>query len=186
MDYVCGWFAKFRDFIRFCNASAAFVATNSINQGEQVARLWPLLIDEEIRIVFAHTSFKWSILASYNAGVTVAIIGISRHRGRDPLIFEEDKNGKTTIRVVKNINAYLVGYENIFVYALLKPISNLPALINGSKPVDGGNLSLDPSLIPSFQTTSKSPLNDRQWDTVSAKRAISGDSLISGMVGMSS
>ena len=33
------------------------------------------------------------------------------------------------------------------------------------------------SLIPSFQMTSKSPLNDRHFDTVSAKRAIRGNSL---------
>jgi hypothetical protein len=142
LDYVCGWFAKFRQYCQSCDASAGFVATNSISQGEQVARLWPLLLDEGIRITFAHTSFKWSNLAAYNAGVIVVIVGLSKSHNHDPLIFEANENGETTSRAVKNINPYLVGYENVFVSTSTTPIADVPSMINGSKPVDGGNLSL--------------------------------------------
>jgi hypothetical protein len=145
LDYVCGWLVKFRQYCRFCSASAAFVATNSISQGEQVARLWPLLLSEGVRIVFAQTSFKWSNLAAYNAGVTVVIVGLSKASKGDPLIFETDQNGNVISRAVKNINPYLVGYDNVFVTTSTNPISDVPSMINGSKPVDGGHLSLSAS-----------------------------------------
>jgi hypothetical protein len=140
LDYVCGWFGKFRQYCQFCNASAAFVATNSISQGEQVARLWPLLLEQGLRITFAHTSFKWSNLAAYNAGVTVVIVGISRNFDKDPLLFETNERGEVIRRTVKNINPYLVGYANLVVATSTNPISDVPPMINGSKPVDGGNL----------------------------------------------
>ncbi|WP_155419125.1 DNA methyltransferase, partial [Ralstonia solanacearum] len=41
-DYVCCWFIKAAKFIAGKNAKYAFVATNSICQGEQVAYLWPV------------------------------------------------------------------------------------------------------------------------------------------------
>jgi hypothetical protein len=145
LDYVCGWFIKFRQYCRFCDASAAFVATNSISQGEQVARLWPLLLNEGVGIIFAHTSFKWSNLAAYNAGVTVVIIGLSKAFKGDPLIFETDESGSVISRAAKNINPYLVGYDNVFVSTSTNPISDVPSMINGSKPVDGGHLSLSAS-----------------------------------------
>ncbi|MCS3929536.1 hypothetical protein M2175_004567 [Bradyrhizobium elkanii] len=145
LDYVCGWLVKFRQYCRICSASAAFVATNSISQGEQVARLWPLLLNEGVRIIFAQTSFKWSNLAAYNAGVTVVIVGLSKTSKRDPLIFETDQNGNVISRAVKNINPYLVGHDNVFVSTSTNPISDVPSMINGSKPVDGGHLSLSAS-----------------------------------------
>jgi hypothetical protein len=142
LDYVCAWFLKFRDYSKNCTASAAFVATNSISQGEQVARLWPLLLEQGLRIAFAHTSFKWSNLASHKAGVTVAIIGLSRACGK-PILFDVSDDGEYRSRYVANINAYLVAHDDIYVKASTNPISELPLMTNGSKPVDGGNLSLN-------------------------------------------
>ncbi len=57
---------------------SAFVSTNSICQGQQVPILWPLIFKTGHEIAFAHTSFKLVNLASYNAGVTVAIVGFSK------------------------------------------------------------------------------------------------------------
>lgn len=152
LDYICGWFVKYMHYSRHCDASAAFVATNSISQGEQVARLWPLLLNEGIRIKFAYTSFKWKNLASYNAGVTVVIIGLSRDTNGDPLIFESTDNQGTIRRSVKNINPYLVGHENIIVTPSTNPISAVPLMINGSKPVDGGYFSLNHSQMHDLST----------------------------------
>ena len=77
LDYVTGWFMKAADYGTRTNAISAFVATNSICQGEQVAALWPLIFKTSHRIKFAYTSFRWSNLARYNAGVSVVIVGIS-------------------------------------------------------------------------------------------------------------
>ena len=150
LDYICGWFVKYMKYTQFCAASAAFVSTNSISQGEQVARLWPLLLEQAIRIKFAYTSFKWSNLASYNAGVTVVIIGLSKNIVGDPSIFEVGEDGRIISRSVKNINPYLVGYDNTIVNTSTNPISYVPSMINGSKPVDGGHLSLSASEMRSL------------------------------------
>lgn len=77
LDYVAGWFIKAAEYGTHTNAVAAFVATNSICQGQQVPYLWPLIFQNGYEIAFAHTSFKWSNLASNKAGVTVVIVGIS-------------------------------------------------------------------------------------------------------------
>jgi len=82
LDYVSGWFMKAADYGMRTNAAAAFVSTNSICQGEQVPILWPLVFATGHEIAFAHTSFKWTNLASHNAGVTVAVVGISNHAAR--------------------------------------------------------------------------------------------------------
>lgn len=78
LDYVAGWFVKAAEYsFRVASSSSAFVSTNSICQGEQVALLWPLIFELGQEISFAYTSFKWANLASQNAGVTVVIIGLS-------------------------------------------------------------------------------------------------------------
>ena len=78
LDYVAGWFMKAADYCMHTKAAAAFVSTNSICQGQQVPILWPLIFATGNEIAFAHTSFKWANLASHNAGVTVAIVGIGQ------------------------------------------------------------------------------------------------------------
>jgi len=57
---------------------AAFVSTNSITQGEQVANLWkPLFEMFGIQIDFAYRTFKWSNEAKGKAAVHCVIIGFS-------------------------------------------------------------------------------------------------------------
>lgn len=80
LDYVAGWFLKAVEYGKYTDASSAFVSTNSICQGQQVPLLWPLILNNGHEIIFAHTSFKWSNLASQNAGVTVVIVGISNKK----------------------------------------------------------------------------------------------------------
>ena len=69
LDYVAAWFMKAAEYGMRTQASAAFVSTNSVCQGEQVPILWPLIFATGHVVTFAHTSFKWSNLASHNAGV---------------------------------------------------------------------------------------------------------------------
>lgn len=100
LDYVCGWFLKFSDFAGSANAACAFVSTNSIAQGEQVARLWPLILRSGLEIAFAHTSFKWSNLAANKAGVTVVIVGLSKSPPRERTIYELNDDGQPLTRSV--------------------------------------------------------------------------------------
>ncbi len=145
LDYISGWFFKFAEYAQHTAASCAFVSTNSICQGEQVARLWPLLSSRGQEINFAHTSFKWANLASHNAGVTVIIVGLSKNPPADRILYQIDGSGKLSKRSVSNINAYLVPYDNIVVKASTKPIAHSNEMTIGSKPVDGGNLMLSQS-----------------------------------------
>ena len=140
LDYVSAWFFKFAEYATSTSADCAFVSTNSIVQGEQVARLWPLILAKQLKIFFAHTSFKWSNLASDKAGVTVVIIGLT-HAKRDPLLFDL-VDGNQVKRRVANICPYLVAYQDIFVETSTNSISKLTPMLNGNKPADGGHLLL--------------------------------------------
>ena len=90
LDYVAGWFMKAADYGLHTPTVSAFVSTNSICQGQQVAILWPLIFATGHEIAFAHTSFKWANLASHNAGVTVAIVAISNHVGQARKLYAVD------------------------------------------------------------------------------------------------
>lgn len=144
LDYVCGWFYKFARYARATQASCAFVSTSSITQGEQVARLWPLLLADGLRIRFAYTPFRWRNLAAKNAGVTVIIIGLGERDNTNPILFQSDENDVITKREVANINAYLIPFRDIYISALSKPLSPIGEILNGSKPADGGHLLLKP------------------------------------------
>jgi hypothetical protein len=147
LDYVSGWFMKAADYGTATSTVAALVATNSICQGRQVETLWSLIFKTRHEIAFAHTSFKWTNLASYNAGVTVVIVGISNHAGKSRNLFSESEGSGTTIKTVGNINAYLVPGPNIIVSPISRPINGLPDMSFGNMPNDGGYLllSLDES-----------------------------------------
>ena len=142
LDYVAGWFMKAADYCRHTPAIAAFVATNSVCQGRQVAALWPAVFSVGSQIQFAHTSFKWANLAAHNAGVTVAIIGISAHVRNPRRLFLLDDAGQVIERQCEHINAYLVSAADIVVEAQSEPISNVDSMNFGNMPNDGGGLLL--------------------------------------------
>lgn len=142
LDYVACWFLKAADYAKHTETQSAFVSTNSICQGQQVPILWPLLFKEGREIAFAYTSFKWSNLASHNAGVTVVIVGLAEKNKRQPMLYEESTDGTPIARQVPHINAYLVAAGNVIVEKRSKPLSNLSIMDYGNKPYDGGNLLL--------------------------------------------
>lgn len=143
LDYVSGWFMKAADYGIKTDATTAFVSTNSICQGQQVPILWPLIFETEHVITFAHTSFKWSNLASNKAGVTVVIVGISNIQSKTRKLFSIDDEGNAISKNVDNINAYLVPGQNIIINKISKPFGTSNEMDFGSKPVDGGNLFLN-------------------------------------------
>lgn len=142
LDYVAAWFMKAAEYGTRTDAVSAFVATNSICQGQQVPILWPLVFSSGHEITFAHTSFTWSNLASHNAGVTVVIVGISRDVGKKRMLYSLDRDRKTVARQVDNINPYLVPGDNIVVEGKRNHICKLPELDRGNSPTDGGHLLL--------------------------------------------
>jgi hypothetical protein len=143
LDYVAAWLLKAAQYSKSSKTACGFVTTNSVTQGEQVARLWPLLLTDQFEIRFAHTSFKWANNATQRAGVTVVILGLGAKAGREALLFEQN-GGKTETRRVANINPYLVAFDNLFVGARASPIASIAPMTNGSKAVEGGHLLLGP------------------------------------------
>jgi hypothetical protein len=140
LDYVAGWLLKAAHYGIKSHAATAFVATNSICQGQQVPILWPLIFNTGHEIGFAHTSFKWANLASHNAGVTVAVIGISRHVGKLRFLQSAADEGGMTVKEVANINAYLVAAPNIEVHARTRSFQDLPLMQFGNHPYYGSAL----------------------------------------------
>jgi len=143
LDYVAGWFMKAADYGTYTNSITAFVTTNSICQGQQVSYLWPFIFNTGHEIAFAHTSFKWANLASHNAGVTVAIVGIARNAAKPRRLYSEGDEKQTVLREVDYINAYLVAGANVIVEAETNPLGVVSPMTNGNKPADGGHLILD-------------------------------------------
>lgn len=145
LDYVTGWFMKAAEYGRYTNAASAFVATNSICQGQQVQILWPLIFKTGHQIAFAYSSFKWNNLASYNAGVTVIIVGISNHPGKTRRLFSTDQDNQTTEKRTENINPYLAASHNVIIEKRSKPLNpELPECKRGNIPVDDGHLFIHP------------------------------------------
>jgi hypothetical protein len=151
LDYVAGWFMKAADYGTYTPTASAFVSTNSINQGQQVPILWPIIFATGHEIAFAHTSFKWANLASHNAGVTVVIVGISREAGKTRSLFSLEDNGLVGVRDAENINAYLVSATNVEVDKLSKPLSKTTGMTKGNQPTDGGYLLLSKEELPSLE-----------------------------------
>jgi hypothetical protein len=145
LDYVAGWFMKAADYGEKNLSSTAFVSTNSICQGVQVPILWPLVFATGHRIDFAYTSFKWANLASHNAGVTVAIVGISRNMSGLRTLFSAADRSDATAKQVPYINAYLVPGPDIVVQPARESMSGCAYMDLGNMPKDGGHLLFEGS-----------------------------------------
>ena len=143
LDYVAGWFIKAVDYGTTINTVSAFVSTNSICQGAQVPILWPIIFENKHEIIFAHTSLKWKNLASYNAGVTVVIVGLSNNFGRRRWLFSIADDGELISREADNINAYLVAGPKIIVNPISRSKDERGLMEWGNKPTDGGHLFLN-------------------------------------------
>lgn len=137
VDYIAAWFWKGANYIKNTSAKYAFVTTNSISQGEQVAMLWKPIFDLGLEIFFARTSFKWSNNAKYNAAVTVAIIGVEgKSTATKKLYYESEQQAYS----VQNINPYLVASDNLIVAKSYSVPSGLPKAEFGCMPYDNGHL----------------------------------------------
>ena len=142
VDYITGWLCKAADYIGSTGAECAFVSTNSICQGQQVPVIWPIIFARGVRISFAHTSFKWSNMASNVAGVTVIVVGMGLPSSQPKRILELNDDGSVAERRVKNINPYLVDGPDLFVDGMSTAYGERARMVWGNKPTDDGNLLL--------------------------------------------
>jgi hypothetical protein len=151
MDYVAAWYIKAAQYMKLSNkeeekdlpkTKTAFVSTNSIAQGEQVGILWAELFNKyHSKIHFAHRTFKWGNEAKGNAAVHVIIIGFANFDISEKLVYEYDNiKGEPHEIKTKNITPYLMQGGDIFVTSRSNSICNVPEIVWGNKPVDGGNL----------------------------------------------
>ena len=140
LDYVAGWFMKAAEYGTQTKTVTAFVSTNSICQGRQAETLWQPIFETGNAISFAHTSFKWTNLASHNAGVTVVIVGITKRVDGVRKLFSINIDGESMIKEVANINPYLISGLNILVQPKSSPTNELHEMGFGNMPNEGGFL----------------------------------------------
>ena len=132
VDYVSCWFKKACDYTRLTDIECAFVSTNSITQGETVGRMWERL---DVCINFAWPTFRWDNEASEKAHVHCVIIGFSHNEHERKYLYDDSGAHRCN-----NINVYLADAPNVIVSSRSKSICDVPQMIYGNKPVDGGNL----------------------------------------------
>ena len=137
LDYVACWTFKGAKYCQTTGAQCAFVTTNSICQGEQVALLWPLVYASGLEIGFAHQSFKWRNNAAKNAGVICIVVGLRQKQKNKKILIDGDVS-----RVVGNISPYLTEGESLIVYPISNAKTRHPKMRFGNMAADGGNLIL--------------------------------------------
>ena len=166
LDFVCAWHYTATAYMKnHPRTQTAFVSTNSLTQGEQVAILWQPLLDAGVKIHFAHRTFSWTNEARGKAAVHVVIIGFSiqavgagfkpalssadtdaNKAGYKPaptIYFYDDIKGEPHAVSASNIKPYILDAPNMVVTARNAPLCDVPEMVNGSKPTDGGNLLLN-------------------------------------------
>jgi len=139
LDYVSAWFGKAVLFLKETSGAAAFVATNSICKGGQVAVLWPLINKFGARIHFAYSSFKWANLAANNAGISVVIVGLSMQPAKTAKLFDVEED-QASVRNVSHINGYLIPGPPIYVSKESEPISAIAKMSFGNHPYFAADL----------------------------------------------
>ncbi len=149
LDYVAGWYIKAMHYMKSVtkpnhHIETAFVSTNSIVQGGQVAILWKYIIEElGGHINFSHHTFKWINEGKGIAAVHCIIASYSTYESNQKMIFSyDDVAGEPEPNKAKNINGYLLDTPMIFFDKVTQQISNELTMFKGCQPNDGGNLLL--------------------------------------------
>ena len=168
IDYVGAWYYKAAELLAGTNSRCAFVSTNSVTQGEQVAPLWRKLFEKYgVEIDFAWRTFVWNSESLEKAHVHCVIVGFHVKDetptvvalATAPQLRATQPNDKRSVSVVSDksesnktifdngmaipaahINAYLIDAPDIFAESRPKPICAVPVMTYGNKPSDGGNL----------------------------------------------
>lgn len=146
LDFVTGWYRKAAEYIQATRIRCAFVSTNSISQGEQVGILWNHLFQRHgIKIHFAHRTFSWMSEARGKAHVHVVIIGFGNFDLRTKFLYDYAGDSDTaSVSEVSNISPYLIEGPDVALPIRREPFCDVPDIVNGNKPADGGHLIIEP------------------------------------------
>ncbi|OIP87982.1 MAG: SAM-dependent methyltransferase, partial [Rhodobacterales bacterium CG2_30_65_12] len=148
LDYVFGWFLKAAEYAQGGNLRIGFVATNSVTQGEQVAVVWPVILDQFHMVVsFAHRTFEWGSEARGKAHVHVVIIGLDKkiNERSEKRLFNyatiKAEPNETTHSVLSPylIDASGLNDPHLVIRRASEPLNGLPVVRVGTKPVDAGH-----------------------------------------------
>lgn len=159
LDFVTAWFVLAGRYVGTRPTRIAFVATNSITQGEQVGQLWPILFGQcKLEIAFAHRTFQWESDARGKAHVHAVIIGLARAEYAPKvrrLFSYDDVRGEAFESRHSVLSPYLFDASNLkdphtAVHEAANPINGLPKPSSGSKVVDGGNYIFTPEQRADF------------------------------------
>lgn len=145
LDYVTCWYRRAAEYAAHTDVVTAFVSTNSISQGEQVAVLWKTLRDEyKQEIVFAHRTFAWESEARGKAHVHCVIVGFALRAPARKRLFEyATPKSRPTEVSCSTINGYLVDAPNVLVCKRRVPINGAPRISYGSMMIDKDRKSGD-------------------------------------------
>ncbi len=139
LDYVSGWYYKAAQLMCGAKTKAALVSTNSITQGEQVAGLWkPLTELFDLHVDFAWQTFQWDSESNDKAHVHCVIIGFSSRNDDSPRYLFNAEG----VEEVQNISPYLIDAPTVFIESRKKALCEVPEMVKGSQPTDGGNFML--------------------------------------------
>jgi len=165
LDFVTAWFKKASETDSRC----AFVATNSVSQGEQVPILWKSL---NVEIDFAYRTFKWRNEAKGVAGVSCVIIGfhatgttgvspveskgeqLSATTGKMPVVPVNGRDARSPSKTIYNpdgtaipathISGYLIDAPDQYAESRSEPVIPSPDIGIGYQPIDDGNYLFTP------------------------------------------
>jgi hypothetical protein len=188
LDYVTCWFKLAVEYAaENPSIRIAFVATNSICQGEQAGILWPRLAPSGAKRFFAHRTFQWMSEARGKAAVHCVIVGLAFGEQTRLRIFEYDGlKGDPHEIEVSNINPYLVDASDILIPARRRtPAGRLP-MFKGSQPTDGARIKLPEGGYETFSNLVLGPSDREEFLAADPaaekwlKPFIGGDELISG------
>ncbi|OQA24766.1 MAG: hypothetical protein BWY59_02054 [Verrucomicrobia bacterium ADurb.Bin345] len=176
LDYVTGWYFKAADYIHGTRIVVGFVSTNSITQGEQVGVLWnPLFQEYGLKIHFGHRTFPWASEARGKAHVHVVIIGFAAFEPPQRHIYDyESGEDAVTVTQPKNISPYLVEGVDRAIVNRSRPLSDVPEIGIGNKPIDDGNYLFTPQEKEDF--TRREPQSEKLF-----RRWIGSEEFINGI-----
>jgi hypothetical protein len=146
LDYVAAWHIKAAKYLQENqHISVAFVSTNSLTQGEQVAILWSELLKLKVKLHFAHRTFKWTNEGRGIAAVHCVILGFGLQALKQYRLFDygNDISGEPIEIKATQINPYLVDAPTILIEKRRQPLNeNTLEMVFGNMPNDGGHLLL--------------------------------------------
>ncbi len=147
IDYVAGWYFKAAEYMSHTPIRAAFVSTNSVTQGEQVAGVWKPIIERfGTHLDFAWRTFKWGSESNTQAAVHCVIVGFSDVPcAKAKVIYDASRK-----KIAHNINPYLIDAPDIFIDSRNKPICDVLPMSTGNRPADGGHLIIEDDEIDEF------------------------------------